>query len=248
MPAPATTACLKAILSSVTKRVLWRTVDVAPSGPSRRHRLSASLMVSAPTAHDTVSRARRLPDLPVNLPLVLADRATTLLRRSIPALVDQQGHFGQSMVRYGLRFYLLPHVRRQFTAEIRAQFDAIYRTRLTRGHVNTPKHFHLYPTVLSLIFQIGPEDGMRTLRLPFEANSPACIKPWVWLVVAKLDRAGIARSDYLVSISETEKMDEKVLLEAIAGMSAGMREIYSHPALPGDAPLTPAMNATIGLF
>lgn len=86
---------------------------------------------------------------------------------------------------------------------------------------------------------------MRTMRLPFEANSPAWIKPWVELVRAKLDLAGIARNDYVASISETGKMDETVLLEAIAGMSEGVCEIYRHPALPGDGPLTPAMNATV---
>ncbi|MGF6899337.1 hopanoid biosynthesis-associated protein HpnK [Paraburkholderia sp. GAS348] len=204
---------------------------------------AASLMVSAPAAPDAVSRARRLPDLHVGLHLVLADGAATLLRQSIPALVDKQGHFGRNMVRDGFRFYFFPHVRRQLAAEIRAQFDAFARTGLTLDHVNTHKHFHLHPTVLSLILQIGPEYGMRAVRLPFEAHSPAWIKPWVALVRAKLDRAGIARNDYVVGISETGNMDETVLLDAISGMREGVCEIYSHPALLDDGQLTPAMSA-----
>lgn len=208
---------------------------------------AASLMVAAPAAADAVARARRLPNLRVGLHLVLADGAATLPRTQIPALVDHDGRFGDNMVRDGIRFFFLPHVRAQLAREIRAQFEAFAATGLALDHVNTHKHFHLHPTVLSLILSIGREYGLRAMRLPLEAGEPFALKPWLALVRARLERAGVAHNDYVVGIARTGAMDEAVLLEALAHLPPqGVGEIYCHPAeapAAGEGPITASMRA-----
>jgi hopanoid biosynthesis associated protein HpnK len=203
---------------------------------------AASLMIGAPAAHDAVTRARELPQLRVGLHLVLADGAALLPRASIRALLDEHGRFGDNMVRDGVRFFFLPHVRRQLEREIRAQFDAFAQTGLTLDHVNTHKHFHLHPTVLGLILEIGREYGMKAMRLPFEANAPLWLKPWIAQVRARLDRAGIAHNDYVVGITGTGRMDEAAWLAALADLPHGVGEIYCHPALAGEFPLSDGMR------
>ena len=207
----------------------------------------ASLMVAAPAALDAVARARRTPGLRVGLHLVLADGAALLPRAQIPALVDAQGRFGDNMVRDGVRFFFLPHVRRQLAKEIRAQFEAFAATGLALDHVNTHKHFHLHPTVLALILEIGREYGLRAMRLPLEAGAPLALKPWLALVRARLARAGVAHNDYVVGIAKTGAMDETAVLDALAHLPAqGVGEIYCHPALAaeaGEGPITPSMQS-----
>jgi chitin disaccharide deacetylase len=207
---------------------------------------AASLMVAAPAAADAVARARRLPTLRVGLHLVLADGKAMLPRERIPALVDQHGRFGDNMVRDGFRFFFLPQVRAQLAQEIRAQFEAFAATGLPLDHVNTHKHFHLHPTVLSLILSIGREYGLRAMRLPLEAGAPFALRPWLALVRARLARAGVAHNDYVVGIANTGAMDEAVLLDAIAKLpERGIGEIYCHPALApvaGEGPITPSMQ------
>ncbi|MCG5073991.1 hopanoid biosynthesis-associated protein HpnK [Paraburkholderia tagetis] len=207
---------------------------------------AASLMVAAPAAADAVARARQLPNLRVGLHLVLADGAAMLPRARIPALVDAQGRFGDNMVRDGVRFFFLPHVRAQLAKEIRAQFEAFAATGLALDHVNTHKHFHLHPTVLSLILSIGREYGLRAMRLPREAGAPVALKPWLALVRARLARAGVAHNDYVVGIANTGAMDEAVLLDALAHLPPqGVGEIYCHPAeapAGGEGPITPSMR------
>jgi len=204
---------------------------------------AASLMVAAPAAADAVARARRLPRLRVGLHLVLADGQSRLPRAQIPALVDAQGRFGQNMALDGVRFFFLPHVRAQLAREIRAQFEAFAATGLALDHVNTHKHFHLHPTVLSLILGIGREFGLRAVRLPREAGAPLALRPWLHLVRARLARAGIAHNDYVVGIAKTGAMDETVLLEAIANLpEEGVGEIYCHPAVAGDEAITDSMR------
>ncbi|TDN69342.1 hopanoid biosynthesis-associated protein HpnK [Paraburkholderia sp. BL10I2N1] len=204
---------------------------------------AASLMVAAPAARDAVERARRLPDLRVGLHLVLADGASILPHSAIPALVDAEGRFGGNMVRDGFRFFFLRHVREQLALEIRAQFDAFAKTGLPLDHVNTHKHFHLHPTVLSLILDIGREYGMKAVRLPFESHAPFWLRPWMARVRARLDRAGVAHNDYVVGIASTGQMDEAAMLDALASLPDGVGEIYCHPASADGGALTPAMHA-----
>jgi chitin disaccharide deacetylase len=203
---------------------------------------SASLMVSAPAAADAVERARRLPSLRVGLHLVLADGRSTLPPADIPALVGPDGRFGDAMVRDGFRFFFLPAVRADLAREIRAQFEAFAATGLPLDHVNAHKHFHVHPTVLSLVIAIGREFGLRAIRLPFEARAPWWLAPWIALMRARLARAGIAHNDYIVGIEHTGGMDETAVLQALARLPAGVGELYCHPAEAGDGPLTPSMR------
>ena len=204
---------------------------------------AASLMVGAPAAADAVARARALPTLRVGLHLVLADGAATLPRAAIPALVDADGRFGSRMARDGMRFFFLPHVRRQLAAEIRAQFDAFAATGLPLDHVNTHKHFHLHPTVLSLILAIGRDYGLRAMRLPAEAGAPLPLRPWLALLKRRLARAGVAHNDYVVGIADSGAMDEAALLAALRRLPArGVGEIYLHPALCSGAPIAASMR------
>ncbi|MBN3758085.1 hopanoid biosynthesis-associated protein HpnK [Paraburkholderia sp. Tr-20389] len=203
---------------------------------------SASLMVSAPASADAVHRARQYPSLRVGLHIVLADGVPMLASHLIPALVDRDGRLGDRMVRDGFRFFLLPEVRRQLKAEIRAQFQAFARTGLKLDHVNTHKHFHLHPTVLALIIEVGSEYGLNAMRLPYERGAPAWIRPWIARVRKQLDNAGIAHNDYVIGMSQTGHMDEAALLAALARLPEGVGEIYCHPAVPGEGAITPTMQ------
>ncbi|HYS67110.1 MAG TPA: hopanoid biosynthesis-associated protein HpnK [Paraburkholderia sp.] len=203
---------------------------------------AASLMIGAPAASDAVARARALPQLRVGLHLVLADGDAVTPRAGIAALLDEHGRFDDNMVRDGIRFFFLPHVRKQLAREIRAQFEAFADTGLTLDHVNTHKHFHLHPTVLGLILEIGREYGMKAMRLPFEAGAPFWLKPWIARVRARLDRAGVVHNDYVVGIAGSGRMDEAAWLAALAGLPQGVGEIYCHPALAGDRALSHGMR------
>lgn len=195
---------------------------------------AASLMVAAPAAADAVARARRLPGLAVGLHLVLADGASVLPPERIPDLVNAHGVFNSAMVRNGARYFLLPRLRRQLAAEIRAQFEAFAATGLPLDHVNGHKHFHLHPTVLSLVLSIGREFGLRAVRLPSEPGSGPWLRPWLALMRRRLDKAGIAHNDHVFGIRESGGLDETVLLGILRDLPDGLSEVYLHPAVRDD--------------
>lgn len=204
------------------------------AGVERAHRdgvlTAASLMIGARAAADAIDRAKRMPGLRVGLHVVLVDGAATLPRPQIPDLVDAAGRFGDRMARDGFRFFFLPRVRRQLAAEIEAQFAAFAATGLTLDHVNAHKHFHIHPTVLSLILSIGRRYGVRAVRLPVEASPPLFLRPWLAAVRCRLDRAGIAHNDWICGVEQSGAMDEAALLTALKRLQDGITEIYLHPA------------------
>jgi len=203
---------------------------------------AASLMVAAPAAADAIARARALPSLRVGLHLVLADGQAMLPASQIPALVDHQGRFGDHMARDGVRFFFLSHVRRQLAAEIRAQFEAFAASGLPLDHVNAHKHFHLHPTVLSLILKIGRGYGLRAIRWPNEQPSPLLLRPWLALLRRKLNAAGVASNDYVFGIAQSGRFDEAALLDALSRLpQQGVGEIYLHPALISGAEIGASM-------
>ncbi|MFC3652477.1 hopanoid biosynthesis-associated protein HpnK [Dyella humi] len=194
---------------------------------------AASLMVAAPAVVDAVARAKQNPGLAVGLHLVLADGRAMLPPTRIPDLVDGQGMFDSNMVRNGFRFFFLPHIRRQLADEIRAQFEAFAATGLKLDHVNAHKHFHLHPTILTLMLTIGREYGMRAIRLPSEPGMGPWLRPWLALMRWRLDRAGVAYNDHVFGIRHSGGMDETVMLDILRGLPDGLSEVYLHPASHG---------------
>ena len=205
---------------------------------------ATSLMVAGPAAADAVARARRLPGLRVGLHVVLADGAAMLERGLIPAIVDAAGRFDDRMFRSGLRYFALPRARRQLEAEIRAQFAAFQATGLRLDHVNAHKHFHLHPSLLTLMLRIGAEYGARAFRVPAEpawfrpagagkaggAAGALMLAPWLALMKRRLRAAGMRHNDHVFGIARTGAMDEQALVEAVGRLPPGVTEIYSHPA------------------
>ncbi len=204
---------------------------------------AASLMISAPAAADAIARAKRLPHLRVGLHLVLAEGWSTLPAASIPAIADCNGYMDSSMVRRGIAFFANPGARRQLEAEIRAQLEAFRQSGLELDHVNAHKHFHLHPTILTLLLAMAPEFGIRAIRVPYEPMwfarahggrfsgvSAASLAPWAAAMKRRIRAAGLLHNDRVFGMASSGAMDEATLLQVLGRLRSGITEIYLHPA------------------
>jgi len=206
---------------------------------------TASLMVGAPAVDDAVVRAKRLPQLHVGLHLTLVDGCPVSAPDDVPDLIGPDGEFGTDLFCRGVRFFFLPRVRKQLAVEIRAQYEAFHATGLFLDHVNTHKHLHMHPTVLTLILDIGQDYGIRAMRLPYEpwrisqgqwkgvASKlvwSVFLAPWLALMRYRLHRCGIRHNDYLFGLAHTGSMDEATLLGLLDCLPEGVSELYFHPA------------------
>jgi chitin disaccharide deacetylase len=210
-------------------------------------------MVAAPAAADAVERARRLPSLRVGLHLVLVDGVPALPGCETAGLVDDDGRLDRNLIRAGIRFFFLPHLRRQLALEIRAQFEAFRRTGLRLDHVNAHRHMHIHPTVAGLMIAIGGEYGMNAVRVPLEpvetlrAAFPdervpwPRYRPWIVLLRRRLRRAGLQVNDSLFGLAWSGGMVEERVLRLVLHLPQGVSEIYFHPATKRSGTLAAAM-------
>ena len=223
---------------------------------ARAHRdgilTAASLMVAGAAAHDAVARAKTMPKLRVGLHLVLVEGKPVLPAHAVPDLVDASGYFRTDMARAGAAMFFLPKVRAQLAAEIAAQFEAFAATGLKLDHVNAHKHFHLHPTIASLMVKIAKAHGVKGARVPLEPQTVlakieprkassvvALTAPFARSLRRRFRREGIASPDHVFGLAWSGAMTSERLAGLIRHLPEGLSEIYTHPATgpyPGSAP------------
>ncbi len=233
--------------------------EAVNEGIERAHRhgllTSASLMVAGAAAADAVRRARRMPGLRVGLHLVAIEGPAVLPPAEIPDLVNGDGWFPSDQLALGVRYFARPAVRRQMTAEIRAQFAAFAATGLVLDHADAHKHMHLHPTVGATMLRIGREFGLRAVRVPAEppatmrglgepANAGAlAMHAWTALLRSQVRRAGMRTTDAVFGLAWSGHMTAERLLRLIPRLPPGVSEIYFHPAAARD-PVIDALMPT----
>ena len=223
-------------------------------GVERAHRggilSAASLMVAGPAAADAVARAKAMPGLRVGLHLVLVEGKPVL--PAVPDLVDDSGYFRTDMARAGAAMFFRPKVRAQLAAEIEAQFAAFAATGLVLDHVNAHKHFHLHPTIASLVVQMAARYGVKGARVPLEPGAvlariedyktpavSALTAPFARGLRRRFRAAGIMAPDQVFGFAWSGAMTGARLAGLIRHLPDGVSEIYMHPATgpyPGSAP------------
>jgi hopanoid biosynthesis associated protein HpnK len=199
---------------------------------------AASLMVGAPAAADAVARARRMPGLRVGLHLVVVEGRPLLPASALPDLVDARGELPTALFAAGLRFFL----------HAGAQFEAFRATGLRLDHVNAHNHMHLHPTVLGICLRVGPDFGMRAVRVPWEPLPRSgvgrgerivrlALAPWVAWLRRRLRRAGLRTNDFVLGLRDSGQLDEARVLELISALPDGTGELYFHLATRSDPEL-----------
>lgn len=210
---------------------------------------AASLMVGAPAAAEAVDLARRLPSLRVGLHLTLLEAPPVLSKAQIPDLVGPDGLFRTDLAKAGADMFFRKDVQRQLALEIEAQFQVYAATGLPLDHVNAHKHFHLHPTVASLLMKIGPRYGMRAVRVPDEPHvmiraidpraprlTPAITRPFTTLLKLRMRRAGFQVPDHVFGLAWSGAMTGDRVAALLVHPPQGVTEIYLHPATAGGYP------------
>ncbi|MDX7950091.1 hopanoid biosynthesis-associated protein HpnK [Lichenihabitans sp. Uapishka_5] len=210
---------------------------------------TASLMVGAPASAAAVAIAKRRPGLRVGLHLTLLEAPPVLPKAQIPDLVGPNGLFRTDMAKVGADMFFRKDVQRQLAAEIEAQFAVFAATGLRLDHVNAHKHYHLHPTVTTLLMQIGPRYGMRWVRVPDEPNvmvraidpaaprlTPAITTPFTTMLKYRLRVAGFKVPDHVFGLAWSGAMTADRLAALLVHPPQGVTEIYTHPATTGGYP------------
>jgi hopanoid biosynthesis associated protein HpnK len=198
----------------------------------------ASLMMGAPAVGEAVAIAKA-DGLPVGLHLTLVDGRPVLPPHCVPDLVDSQGSFRTGLGGSAVRLALSARARWQARGECEAQMEAFLTTGLKLDHVNAHHHFHLHPSVLTMVVDLARRYGPPAVRVPFEPVVPpyrcallgATMVPWALLARQRLRRAGVATNDALFGLYDTGMMTEAAWLRIVPRIGSGLTEVYCHPTM-----------------
>jgi hopanoid biosynthesis associated protein HpnK len=197
----------------------------------------ASLMMGAPAIDDAVAIARA-ERIPVGLHLTLVDGRPVLPPKRVPDLVDSHGAFRPGLVGPAVRLAWSPRARQQARAECEAQVDAFLATGLALDHINAHHHFHLHPTVLTIVMDLARRCRPAAVRVPFEPGVPpfrcallaVTMVPWALRARQRLRRAGVPTNDAVFGLYDTGALTEAAWLRIVPRLGPGLMEVYGHPA------------------
>ncbi len=195
----------------------------------------ASLMVNELAVDEAVRIARRNPALCVGLHLTLcAGRAA---RPS--ALTDADDRFLESPARAGLRYAFDARAAEPLGHEIAEQFARFRALGFGGTYVDGHTHLHLHPVILRTVLGPLAAGGFKMMRLVREPENYAPValifRALSAAATLPLRRLGVRFADRVFGLRDTGRMSAERLGRLLAGLPAGLSEIYFHPGTePGD--------------
>ncbi len=213
---------------------------------------STTLMASGAAFADATDRARSTPALSVGCHVVLVDGAPVLEPEAIDTLLAvrsaEPGRFYSGISNVAARAVLGGFDPDQLVEEITAQIRKIQSSGLKVTHLDTHKHTHIFPEVLTAVVRAARICGVPAIRNPFVPIRTMAAKslrqnPRLWKRYGqlrvlrsfagqfpqKMRRAGLRTPDGSVGVIETGFLDVSLLREALVNLPDGTWELVCHP-------------------
>ncbi|HWB32622.1 MAG TPA: ChbG/HpnK family deacetylase [Acidobacteriaceae bacterium] len=207
---------------------------------------STTLMASGAAFEDSVSIARRHPQLGVGCHVVLVDGRPVSPPEVVPSLVGPGGTFRPTLQQF-VPALMTGQIRPdEILREAVAQIRKLQHAGIAVTHVDTHKHTHIFPTVTRCLVEAAELCGVPAIRNPFEPEW--CINlhqgDWKRRTVVRLmaswrqrfismepvRNARLRTTDGTVAISVTGKMDSGALARILHALpESGTYELCCHP-------------------
>lgn len=201
----------------------------------RRGILTATTVMANGAAFDDALRlAREAPALDFGVHFVLIGGRSLATGKDLPATVPQ---LLAAMARRQIPIY----------GELRAQLTRVLDSGLRPSHLDTHKHTHLAPPVLSAVAQLSREFGIPWVRRPFDFPLNALPVPPAKRLASRalgllrgrfhrvLEQYGCRTTDHFAGFQITGRFRVPELVELLAVIPAGTTELMCHPGRCGEA-------------
>jgi predicted glycoside hydrolase/deacetylase ChbG (UPF0249 family) len=191
---------------------------------------ATTLMANGDAFDHAVALARDNPSLDVGCHLVLVQgRSIADPSRDLPASV---GELVRALMQGRLAVY----------EELSAQVRKIARAGIRPTHIDTHKHTHLLPPVLSAIARVAHEFRIPWVRRPFDfgIDTGARITRSAVALGLRVTRPGFAAAlgglkttDHFTGFQITGALGERNLIETLERLPEGLTEFMCHPGRLG---------------
>jgi len=221
---------------------------------------SATLMANGAAFEEAVEAARSVPNLSIGCHVVLVDGTPV----SAPDAVDtlrairsaEPNRFYSRLSAFAARAMLGGFDRDQLVEEVVAQVRKIQSSGLEVTHLDTHKHAHIFPEILTALLRAARICGVRAIRNPIVPVKAIPVrllknKRGLWKRYSQVrilhafsgqfyrltKRAGLVAPDGVVGVIETGALDtpgdpsgrSSLLRETLANLPEGTWELVCHP-------------------
>lgn len=213
---------------------------------------SATLMANGAAFEDAVAAARSLPRLSVGCHVVLVDGSPVAPPTGLDTLLAirsaEPNKFFTSISAFAARATLGGFDREQLVEEIVAQIRKIQAAGIAVSHLDSHKHTHIFPEILTAMLRAARICGVRAIRSPFVplqavwaqqfAGKRTLLKRYGQVRVLNAfaghfrrltERAGLRAPDGIIGVIETGELDGALLRQALTSLPEGTWELVSHP-------------------
>lgn len=213
---------------------------------------SATLMANGPRFEDAVTAARSAPNLSVGCHVVLVDGTPVSPPGTLDTLLAirsaEPNKFYSSLSGFAARAMLGGFDRDQLVAEVTAQIRKIQSAGLPVTHLDTHKHAHIFPEILTALLRAARICGVRAIRnpiVPVKALPARQFKgkPHLWKRYGQVrvlhtfsgqfhqrtKRAGLVTPDGVLGVIETGSVGISLLRQTLANLPEGTWELVCHP-------------------
>jgi len=223
-------------------------------GIIRAHRegilTSATLMATGLAFDDAVEHARANPKLGIGCHLVLTGGTAVSLPETIPSLASRNGQLPKSLSVFVAMVSSGRIHTQDMETELRAQIAKIRHAGIEPSHVDTHKHTHVHPRVMSVLGRVARDCGISRIRNPVEnmedswrttsgegvgrirdlaASAAVCSVASRFRSISS--KYGLCSPDYFLGLAATGRVSAEALCRLLDTIPDGTTEIMLHPGV-----------------
>ncbi len=131
---------------------------------------SATLMAKGTAFLDAVQRTKSHPDMGIGVHLVLTGLEPAASANEVPDLVDDGGRLPRSPGKLLASLTAGRITEASIQKELHAQLSMVVDCGIRPTHLDSHKHVHLIPRVLSIVTELAKKFGIRWIRNPFDKS------------------------------------------------------------------------------
>ena len=197
---------------------------------------SASIMANMPAFEHALTLAKQYPALATGVHLNLLKGSPLQPSGEVRSLVDSQGVF-YTLPYFTIRLLSGRIVLAEAEKELRSQIEKALAVGLQVTHLDSHRHFHVYPSLLKLVIKLATEYKINKIRCPLSLSVlPGSIKELILNSLSRnarhsLDAGNISHNDSFFELVKIEGKSDPVsaLVKFIENLHNDVTEVDCHP-------------------
>ena len=213
---------------------------------------STTIMANGPAFGDAVELALNNPALSVGCHLALVGGRPIAPPQTVPSLIDAAGNMpatlGHLLIKLVARRVQIKDIEREFQSQI----ERILAVGIKPTHLDTHKHTHIYPPVMTALARVAREFDIKRVRNPFEGIRNArtgqlargrrmiylkqratsvAILPAIPQFRRLVRQHGLRTPDHFRGVSLTGILESSAIQDIMRSLPDGTTELMCHPGI-----------------